>query len=75
MMDRPDFNQLLLRHIGGLRVLSFFKYVEQAIVLRARGERKDGQWPDDEEFFRAENERLEEIDMLWLKADAAEVRL
>ena len=73
IMHRPDFNLLLLRHIGGLQVKSYFKYERQAMTLRASGERKDDHWPDDEDFFRAENDQLEDIETLWLKADLAEV--
>jgi hypothetical protein len=74
IMYRPDFNNLLLCHIGGLQVKSYFKYERQKMTLRAKGERKDEQWSDDEELFRAENDQLEEIETLWLKADLEEVR-
>jgi hypothetical protein len=30
-------------------------------------------WSDDEDYVRAENERLEEMETLWLKFDLAEV--
>lgn len=75
IMHRPDFNQMLLRYVAGIRATSYFKYAKLSMTLRAKGEKKDGHWPDDEEFFRAENERIEDIESLWLKADVAEVSL
>lgn len=75
VMHRPDFNQLISRHIGGLRVSSYFKYANRNMVLRAKGEQKDGSWPDDEELFRAENQRIEDIEVRWLEVDLEQVRI
>jgi hypothetical protein len=74
IMHRPDFINLLLSHIEGLQVISYFKYANQTMVLRAKGERKDGHWPDDEELFRAEYQRMDDMEVLWLKSDLARVR-
>ena len=61
-MRRPDFNQLISRHIEGLRVKSYFKYSNRKLILCAKGVHDDGNGPDDEELFRAEQQRIEEIE-------------
>ena len=39
------------------------------MVLRTKGEQKDGRWPNDEELLRAENQRIEDIEVRWLEVD------
>lgn len=65
-MRRPDFNQLISRHIGGLRVTSYFKYSNCKLIL---GAHDDGNEPDDEELLRAEQQRIEDIEVRWSEAD------
>ena len=74
LMHRPDFIQLLLRHIEGVQVDSYGKYTRRQMVFRAKGEENDGHWPDDGELFRAEQQRIEDIDTLWMESDLAQVR-
>ena len=74
LMHRQDFIQLLLHHIEGVQVDSYGKYTRRQMVVRTKGDDKDGHWPDDGELFRAEQQRIEEIDALWMESDLAQVR-
>ena len=42
---------------------SYFKYSNLKLILCAKGVHDDGNGPDDEELFRAEQQRIEEIEV------------
>ena len=73
-MHRPDFNQLVLEHIGGLEIISYTIRKSHQLILKASGEKDDEYWRN-QAMYQLECQRMEEMENRWMESDMEKVIL